>query len=124
MLLTFEQLIKIVTFDIIEVVDLIGIEDPLEVSYTPPRNANFNDLAYDSSNTYLNMGSMNHILGIMCGQTAFHFVFRIPLFARCPWGVRLQNKISKLFLIGAWTRFYLETYFEIWIACLITLVPG
>jgi len=60
----FEELIKVVTFDFLNLKELFGIEDELELDFTPtsPFNANFDSLGYGSQNTIDNLGTLNFII--------------------------------------------------------------
>jgi len=60
----FGELIKIVTFDFLDLKELFGVGNELELDFTPtgPFNANFDSLGYGSQNTIDNMGTLNFII--------------------------------------------------------------
>lgn len=61
-----ESLLAVVTFDIIETLGNFGIDVmPFNFSETPAYNENFDNLGYDSSNSFALFGTVNFLIFYM-----------------------------------------------------------
>ena len=117
----FQFLASVVSFDILAPTDHIDFG----LTETPPYNENYEELGYESSNFYENLGSIA-LIGIIIAlrqilQPPFFWLFnRIGCCLCCrramqKWNLKPHN-ISNI-----WVRYAIETYFEYLISCLIGL---
>lgn len=101
----FSELIKIVTFDVLESLDEIGYGLEYEVTPTVAFNDGFDTLGYDSSEPIGLLGTINFLLGIVVLQILWFFTPRILCLRRYPRG-KGEDLTSNLI------RFWLQLVFE------------
>ena len=86
----FEQLIRVVQFDLLEFTDALQVEITLEVTDTNPYSTNFDGLSYGSQNTYDNLGFTNFIMAILLLENTIFVVGKSGIFKWCP---SIQRKL-------------------------------
>lgn len=79
----FKELIKVVTFDVLESLDEIGYGLEYDVSPTLPFNDGFDTLGYDSSEPIGLLGTINFMLAIAAINTLWFFIPRILCLKNC-----------------------------------------
>jgi len=87
----FEQLIRVVQFDLLEFTDALQIEITLEVTDTNPYSVNFDNLSYGSQNTYDNLGFTNFIMAMLLLENTIFVVGKSGIFKRGP---SIQRKLE------------------------------
>jgi len=72
----FQELIKIVTFDFLEIKDALGIEQEFDFTETFAYNDNFDELGYGTQNTVDLLGSINFIIAILLTRILLFVLYR------------------------------------------------
>jgi len=128
-MLLFEQMIKIVTFDIMSLQSLVGIEENwMGFTETAEFNQHFLDLGYESQNTILNLGFINVVIIMIILQL---FVFSV---FRCIFGKPKRNRkdsskckeacTNSMSLSNRCLRFMIEVMIEFLMCSILTLAPA
>jgi len=119
----FEQLIKVVQFDLLEFTDAFQIQITLDVTETDPYSVNFDDLGYGSQNTYDNLGFTNFIIITLLIENIIFVVGKTGMFARCP---RIQRRleVDAVELSAANMQFVIMSCMELFICCMVAVVPN
>ena len=107
--------------------DLFAPTDHIDfgLTETEPYNENYNELGYESSNFYDNLGSIGAI-GLLI---TLRLILQPPLFSlfykigccKCCRRVMKRLNLNGPIISNMWIRFGLETYFEFLISCLVGL---
>ena len=79
----FRELIKVVTFDVLESLDEVGYGLEYDVSPTLPYNDGFETLGYDSSEPIGLLGTISFMLAIVVLQILWFFAPRIFCLKNC-----------------------------------------
>jgi len=87
----FEQMIGVVQFDILALTDAFDIDVGPSFTETEPFSAKFDDLGYNSQNTYENLGFSNFILAVLLIENMIFVLRKIGVFSKCP---RLHAKLK------------------------------
>ena len=95
----FSELIKIVTFDVLESLDEVGYGLEYDVSPTVAFNDGFDTLGYDSSEPIGLLGTINFLLAIVVLQIIWYFTPRVLCFKRFS---RMKGKDLTSGLIRFW----------------------
>ena len=95
----FSELIKIVTFDVLESLDEVGYGLEYDVSPTIAFNDGFETLGYDSSEPIGLLGTINFLLAIVVLQIIWYFTPRVLCFKRFS---RIEGKDLASGLIRFW----------------------
>lgn len=92
--IVMESLLAVVTFDIIETLGNFGIDViPFDFAETPAYNENFENLGYDSSNSFALFGTVNFLLFYMI--IAFFLALSVKICVPCretKFGIYVRNK--------------------------------
>ena len=94
---------------------------PWSFSRTPPYNANFEWLQYDTSNFYENIGFITVIVLLLL-MRQFILAPLMHWFTQVSWCSCIQRNdrifsVTFIMAFNIWMRFILMTYFELLIAC-------
>jgi len=119
----FQELIKIVTFDFLEIKDALGIEQEFDFTETFAYNDNFDELGYGTQNTVDLLGSINFIIAILFTRILLFVIYRPMCCNRTKVCRKIKSKTPQDgdSLIYETVRFCIETLFELLIAVLVTL---
>jgi len=121
-----EPLIKVVTFDLTEILDLVGLDIELfSFTETLPFNKNFDQLGYGSQNTIDNLGFINLVIAYFVIEVLVYFLLVLAesLCSNCC-TKKLREKIEPHSLSNNLLRFMLEALLEIMFVCMISLVES
>ena len=117
----FDRLISVVSFDVLEISDEFDLQTLPEFTFTEPLNANCNIVGYGSTNTVDNLGSINYLIAVV--------LLRILIFAAqqvlcCNRQPRLKKiMIDRESLMSGTLRFMLESFFDLFLAVVLTFAP-
>jgi len=120
----FQFMAEVVSFDLFAPTD----HADFGFTQTPPFNQQFDDLGYESTNFYENLGSIGLIAVFMVLRTLF-----LPLLlaflrtmrcCRCCRVIQKKLELKAAERTNFWLRFGLHTYFELLICCLVGLRLG
>jgi len=119
-------LIKVVTFDVTEILDLVGLNvEVFTFTDTNPFSENSDLLGYGSQNTIDNLGIINLVIVIMCLEVIF-FLILCVLEKWCKNGrtKRIRENFKPHAMLGRFWRFMLEASLEIMFVSMISLAKS
>jgi len=125
-LVLFEALIKVVTFDFLNIRDVLGVDADLNFTPTSPFNENFDKLGYGSQNTIDNLGTINFIIIGML----LHILIFVALQAKCAMKCEKVGRCKSKYY-SDWSdlsqmvlQFMLQTILELLICSMVTNLPS
>jgi len=117
----FDRLISVVTFDVLEIFDEFDLQTLPEFTITEPLNANCDIVGYGSTNTTDNLGSMNYLIAVVLLRI---FIFAAQQVLCCNRQPRLKKlMIDRESLTSGTLRFVLESFFDLFLAVVLTFAP-
>jgi len=121
-----KPLIKVVTFDFTELLELIGIEVKVfNFTETDPFNENFDLMGKGSQNTVENLGFVNLVIVFMCLEVFFLLLFSVS--EKCCKNARtkrIKENFKPHAMMNRFWRFMLEANLELMFVCMISLVQS
>ena len=117
-------LIKVVTFDVTELLELIGLDvEVFTFTETDPFSENSDLLGYGSQNTIDNLGIINLVMVIMSIEVIFLLILSVlELQWKDGWTRRIKDNFKPHAMLGRFWRFMLEASLEIMFVSMISLV--
>ena len=117
----FDRLISVVTFDVLEIFDEFDLQTLPEFTVTEPLNDNCDIVGYGSTNTVENLSSINYLIVIVLLRI---FIFAAQQVLCCNRQPRLKKlMIDKESLMSGTLRFMLESFFDLFLAVILTFAP-
>jgi len=113
-----------VTFDVLQLLEVVGVDYSFNFTATYPFNDRFDELGYGSQNTFDNFGSINYILVFMVLESLVFVVLKLDIGRDTRVGQRLRRKFSKTGTSAMWISFCLQLNFDVLLMCLLTVLKG
>ena len=121
-----KPLIKVVTFDFTELLELIGLEVKVfNFTETDPFNDNFDLMGKGSQNTVENLGFINLVIVFMCLEVFFLLLFSVlENWCQNARTKRIKENFKPHAMMNRFWRFMLEANLELMLVCMISLVQS
>ena len=118
-----QQILGIITFDILETLEEFGFNVLPEMTYTPPFSDDFSERGkLDSGNTLILLASVNIVILVMVTILVLSACSRLRMFDQMAGCRKLRTKFSCRSQVSALNRLILTGFIELMLCCMIPLM--